>query len=627
MKYVTSCALAFACFATAGLAQSSHTINVGELSDTNGDNILETGGSGFPLQTLGPTLTYTTPPGVIDAASAYTVRFEPFVTAVGTSLAPFTAPVESTGLPFPFRGLIDQFGDFIPNVELYLFDGAFENPGGALPTDTFVRTFDVSGAGPFPVFTYTYTVTVNADRSITITFQDVNLSFLGPLTIVNSPSNFMGIPLPGFIPLTGIGNVFFGDSTMRISVATPPVDIDTQTEFRFDGDLTAAYGPAEIRYLDDPAFADQPGPEDGDPVLQNSLSQTIESPQYGFTEAQSAIGTTTSFGLSDIDGQAAGVFQVSAPRIDPGSSYQNDRQIGLSVSPLSGADNAFSSQRVDRWTMVWDIYVPAASWASQRPASFLNFQSDNGTNSSQMGSADFFIGSLTGVGGGPIGIGINRNRVNGTLFDAASIVGSDFGPDRWMRIAIVCDNDFAREARIFVNGTKVGQLGWGDDIDNFLDPAAPDWWAENFDNVDPFTFFSTPIDTPSFVSWGSYPNPWLDFVTNSFTSVQGPATESAFVMFGDALGRGELFYVANYYFAESVINDADIAALGGPSADGIVLFCPLDLNTDGTVDDTEVAAFLIDLGVQSDDANVNRDSVSDAFDLGEAFDSLLENGC
>lgn len=611
-------------------AQSSHTINLGELSpDVN--NVLQPGGSGFELRTFNPPLTYTTAPGVIDASEAYVIEFIPFVTALGTPLQIFTAAFElddegqPSGTPFPLRGAINQFGDFIPDVELYLFDGAIENPGGALPTNTLVRTFDISGQ-PIPgfPFKYTYTVTINADRSITVTFQDVNLSFAGPLTIVNAP-------FTATIPIDGVGNVFFGPSTMTIRTATLPQETDIESEFRFDNGLAPANGPARMAFLDDPRFADQPGDQDGNPVLQRVGNFIEPNPQYGFTEAQTDFGPASSFGIPLIGGQDPNVMQVSPARIDPINTYQNDRQIGIAVSPQSGEDQRplTNDPVVDRFTMIWDIFVPTASWNQPTPVAFINFQEDNGTNSDQMGAADFRITRIDPTLGAssPQGIGINRLRVNGTVFDAASIVGTDFGPDRWMRVAITVDNEFAREAKIFINGTLIGQLGWADEIGNYVNPAFPNYRLADLDmngsNTSDF-----PIDRASYIGWGDFPNPWHDFVRIQDTPIQlnTPQTNSNFVMFGDALGNGEHLYCANYYFAEFVYTPQQIAALGGPNAAGIILNCPLDRDNNGLAA-PDVQAFVTDLNNGDDAANYNRDSETDAVDLFDILNTADENGC
>lgn len=119
----------------------------------------------------------------------------------------------------------------------------------------------------------------------------------------------IGLPL-----LSGHAEMTSGTARITAWIPTPPVE----TEWHFDTDLLPApdsTGSARLGSMDDPAFAPMP------------LGNTP-----GVTQAQSAFGTTTGFGISDIAGSEATVYRVSPPRdLTNPLSTDRSRSIGIAA--------------------------------------------------------------------------------------------------------------------------------------------------------------------------------------------------------------------------------------------------------------------------------------------------------
>jgi len=194
-----------------------------------------------------------------------------------------------------------------------------------------------------------------------------------------------------------------------------------------------------------------------------------------------------------------------------------------------------------------------------------------------------------GIFGPGVLIGTAPTNINGKL-DTPAAPG--FSPDTWMRIAFVNDDSFEKASRIFINGVPAVDLAYSQDIENRVDPLDPEW-------TDFPTIAGTPnIDPTTWSTWGNTPNPWVD-------TDEDYELFSTFSLFSEPGGRAGQYYVANVHFAERLFTPAEIAELGGPSADGIV---PAN-EADGIpgVDFLDVLSFLD--SINSGSASAEHDGV------------------
>src|SRR6185295_12676240 len=106
------------------------------------------------------------------------------------------------------------------------------------------------------------------------------------------------------------------------------------------------------------------------------------------------------------------------------------------------------------------------------------------------------------------------------------------------------------QGRLFINGQFIGVTGG-------------DWVYNSTNHNDPRYGDGTPVPPATWASWGQFPSPWG-------LSPGGASMQSTFSIFSDDSGDGESVYIKNLYFTDHQLGDAAIAALGGPSAAGIV---------------------------------------------------------
>ncbi|GAB4385171.1 MAG: hypothetical protein Kow0022_10090 [Phycisphaerales bacterium] len=374
------------------------------------------------------------------------------------------------------------------------------------------------------------------------------------------------------------------------------------TEWHFDGSFEPAAQSAAgmMRYLDDPAFA---------PILGgiDNLDTPDPTTPTGVTQAQSGFATTSALGIAGPGGEEDTVY-VTSPARNLATGLAKDRRgIGLSVAPMLRPD--FPGTFFGQWTMIWDLYIPASSWYADYPANTVVREfpvallEDSANNNS---SADLFIRNAGGV---------TRIGYNGEDFSQYIPIG--IGPDQWFRLAVACDFFGSSVSHVYLDGAYVGDIE-ADWLYCAVDPTAPAYGD------------GEPVDAGDWSAWGGFPNPWAQSSGTAPGSVGPTGLASTFSLFADlAGGRSETVYVANYAFVDTVLTAAEIAALGGPSAEGIFFAgnsCQPDLNADGMLDFFDVQQFLSLFSAHDPRADFNTDGLFDFFDV-QTFLSLFSAGC
>jgi len=137
----------------------------------------------------------------------------------------------------------------------------------------------------------------------------------------------------------------------------------------------------------------------------------------GDTEASTEFGTTTSFGLPDINGQAANIMKFPA-NITPQQGYY----LYFFAAPNGGGG------RLNQWTIIFDILFPAESTGKRRGL----LETDGRTTP----DADLFVDSSGGLG------------VSGRY-------GGQILSNTWYRVGFVVDAT-TNQLRKYINGVLVG---------------------------------------------------------------------------------------------------------------------------------------------------------------------------
>ncbi len=402
------------------------------------------------------------------------------------------------------------------------------NPGQSRLLRAYVR--NDPGTIPCTIYAQTFSGTLGGLGNITFRLTArIDAAGVGYVEFSN-----VSFPLSGLI--VGQGVITSGSTTLSRWTPTAPV----QTEWHFAGNLdpVADSGPAKMRYLDDPAF--------GPPLRGSVPDPTLPT---GVTQAQSSFGTTSSFGIAPIGGQVATVYKTSPTRnlSDP-TNPDKCRPIGLAIWP--NTRDFFPDDKIGQWTIIYDILIPSSSWSALYPVALLQ---DTDSNSDD---ADMFIQHDQSLGAG-IGYGVPPAQyVRSTL-----IV-----PDAWLRIALSSDGYSTGQGRLFVNGTFIGTTGG-------------DWLYNSTNHNDPRFGDQTAVPPATWSAWGQFPSPWALSQGSTGTPMQ-----STFSIFSDDTGDGESVYIKNLYFTDHQLTDAQIAALGGASAAGIVFTGPTPCyaNCDGS---------------------------------------------
>ncbi|MBS0197483.1 MAG: hypothetical protein JSR77_12065 [Planctomycetes bacterium] len=516
--------------------------------------------------------TPTNPPDVVRNSGTATISAAPGY------LYTFNPTVRGTGLlgaitiPTP-KPLGDVLNQFVPG-QYRVVTGAMRNPPGTRPCQVFFNTVGGTFSG----------LTINLTLDL-----DVLADGVGQAAVRN-------ISKP-----SGLGlSVTAGGGTIQTWTPPPPV----YTEWQFEGNLQSVKenglaptsGPSKLRYLDDARF----GPILGGPGNENNLPNP-PTPQ-GVTAAQSAFGLASSFGIPLPGGEDDTVYRTSPPRnlADP-TNRTKSRGLGLLMWP--NTRDFWPDDKIAQWTFIWDLYIPASAWASEWPVPLIE---DNHNNDQ---AADCLI--RQSGGSGSIGYGVEPGQ-----FVSSALLG----PNRWMRVALVSDGYRLAQGRLFVNGTFIGTTS-GDWVYNSTKSTDP-----RYGDVSTAQPVGTPVAPADWAAWGQFPSPWV-FAPNASNTAPMASTVC---LFSDLQGRGESVYVANMLFSDEAMTDAQIAALGGTSARGIMFprppaRCVADYNADGGIDGGDVEAFFIDWSNGSAAADVNEDGGVDGADV-EAFFTAWESG-
>jgi hypothetical protein len=494
------------------------------------------------LPTNPPDAVRTSLGATISEATGYTYTFNPIIRGTGL-LGSILIPSDIS--------LGDELNTFTPGMYRVVY-GAVRNPPGPIPSPP-----------PAPIQTRVYFEPVGG------TFSGLTLSLTLSLEIHADRTAVAAIR--NITKPSGVGlNVVSGAAV--ISTFTPPPPV--HTEWHFDGSLLSvretgqfpSSGPSRLRYLDDPAF----GPILGGP---GQLTDYPNPPTpTGVTQAQSAFGTTTSFGLPPIGGRTATVYRTSPTRnlADP-TNRAKSRGLGLALWP--NTRDTWPDDKLASWTLILDLYIPASSWAAEYPVALFDTNHNNDT------AADAFIRQAGGQGS----IGYVANPPSGLIPTPL------LGPDRWMRLAISADSYRQGNSRIFIDGVLVGTsgAGWLYNSTKSTDPRYP-----NISDAQPV---GTPVPPATWAAWGQFPSPWAHIPDPAAPNDSSKATPmgSTVCLFADLQGRGEAVYIANLFFADEAMTDTQIASLGGPDARGILyLPCPADADGNGLIEPADVATFV-----------------------------------
>ncbi len=433
--------------------------------------------------------------------------------------------VQSSGLLANFVNDGDTFAsllEFFDPGQSVLLDGYTRNISGGLPdpeNNIFIQRFEGEFLGG-----------INIGITLNVSISDQGR---GAFRLEN-----IDVPLGSLV-----GSVEVDQGAVTIETWQPPAPIET--EWRMNGDLSAAFGPSSLRYMDDPAFGD---------VLRFDGTNDVPDATIptGVTAAQSSFATTTSLGIAGPGGEEDTVYITSPARnLADENNVDWYRGVGLHLWPNNRPD--FPGGFLGQWSIVMDVYVPASSWTADTNGGYvLSLVQDNHNNEDE---GELYLRNPAFGGGGNIGYDT----------EPADYLSSPlFGPDRWMRIAFVSDLMQSSEGRVYVDGQFIGTTG-GDWVFNLTD-------ATDLRYAD-----GEPIDPADWAAWGEHPSPWALTANNG-------TTKGGFSLFSDGLfGRSETAYVANVLFTDTLLDAADLAALGSAQAGGIRIaepVCPGDVADD-----------------------------------------------
>lgn len=379
-----------------------------------------------------------------------------------------------------------------------------------------------------------------------------------------------------------------------VNIWTPPAPI--VSEWHFDGNLMSvkeamlpgagASGSSKLRYLDDPAFGPLLGGTGSDTTYPSPATAT------GVTQTQSAFGMTTALSLPALGGAADTVYRTSPPRSNAAPTNANARRgIGLTLWP--NTRDVWPDERLGQFTFVWDLLIPQASWNAARANGAAGNQCIPLVETSQNNNsaADQYL-RVTGAAPGVAGVGCRVNE-SGAGVPPALINIAAIQPNQWFRLAIVVDLYGRKRSTIYVNGVSHGESG-ADWIYNACKSADPRWGDNTA--VNPATN-ATVVPPTAWAGWGQFPSPWAFSGSPGGTgTATGAGTASTLSLFADFAGFGESVYVANMAFSDQPMSAAQVAALGGPNARGIVYLkavpCAADFDGVNGLTVADIFAFL-----------------------------------
>ncbi len=488
----------------------------------------------------------------------------------------------------PTGSTLEELLDTLQAGNSFLTRGYVRYPAAALP-DPVNQIWSEPFSGVFGDEGF------ELDLSITI---ELVLDQAGALT-----ASLKDIDIPtGFLT----GSATFTDGFAQLDTWTPSPR--QQTEWHFDADLSSAPGSdnAQLRYLDDPAFGVILGGV-GDETNPNPSTPT------GITQAQSSFITTTALGISGPGGAEDSVYRTSPARNLSTLNPDHRRAVGLALFPAT--QPLYPGKFFGQWTMVFDLYIPSEAWFEDFPANTIARQFPLALiqgNHNNDNTADTFFRNA----GGQMTFGNS-----GVDFSSAVYKPLPIAPDTWFRLALVSDDFTTGIMRVFLDGV-------------FQFETNSDWYYNQVDPTAPAYADGELVDPADWTAWGAFPSPWARS-TGSAPGSAGPTTcSSTICLFADLVGgRSETVYLANMYFADDTLSDAEILALGGPSADGIVLTGPAMCNAAdlaepfGALDFTDVIAFLTAFG--SMDPAADLAAPTGVFDFSDVLTFLgaFGSGC
>jgi hypothetical protein len=510
-----------------------------------------------------PDYVRTSTPSTISPAPGYTFSFNPLVRGTGLlgAILIGTTP----------RPLGDVFIQFEPGQYRLAFGAVRNSPPGGSSTIP-LRVYSQSLGGTFSG------LTINLTTQLEILSNGIAQ---GAIRNIVKPAGF------------GI-EVTSGGAVITVNNTLPPRVI---SEWHFDGDLRSvresgvapASGPSKLRYLDDPAF----GPILGGPGNEDNFPNPPTPTDI--TRQQSAFNTCAAFGIAPLGGRSDEVVYRTSPArnlADP-TNRAKSRGLGLALWPNTRDTGAteWPDEKLGHWTMVWDLYIPSSAWNSEFPVVLIE---DNHNNDAE---ADAFIRQVGGQGSVGYGVPFD-NFVTTPLIQ----------PNTWFRLALVSDGYRKGQGRLFINGTFIG-LTDGDWVYNAVKSLDP-----RFGDTSSTQALGTPVPPASWNAWGQFPSPW---VVASNANNRAPLA-STICLFADLQGRGESVFVGNFLFADDILTDAEVLALGGPRAEGIFYprppACPADFNGDNTVDFFDYLDFVAAFASEDPSADFNGDNTIDFFD-------------
>jgi hypothetical protein len=306
----------------------------------------------------------------------------------------------------------------------------------------------------------------------------------------------------------------------------PPPEGLAVTQWDFEaGDLTATFGPGTLEYLD----------RDG-----------------GATAAGTRFGSTASFGIPGIGGQAAQVMKF--PRAaSPG--------LGFRVEP--GAPPNGGGSHVNDYTMVFDLCVPASSFKADSWLSFFN------TNAENANDGELFLRLDTG------GIGIS-GAYSGRIL-----------PNVWHRVATVFRSEGGEIVlHKFIDGAEVGSQALG--------PADGRWAIYTLEAETPWFLLFTDDNGETSSAYLSS----LVFADRALSAAEVASLGGADadgILDGPCIGDCPPAFVRGDANADGAIDIGDaLFILFAASGAAVVSDCPKsqDANDDGAVQVTDVVYLL-----------------------------------
>ncbi len=378
-----------------------------------------------------------------------------------------------------------------------------------------------------------------------------------------------------------LGSIEFSDATARLTTWDPtPTQVN---EWHFNGDLSAVAESegAAIRYLDEAAFGDILVGEDNEGVPDPTIPKDVTVAQSSFVDTAGLPGVPSLNGADDMVYLTSPAFNLADPM-----KVEHRRGVGLVCFPSTRPQ--YPGSFVGKWTMVWDLLIPASSWyedfpSNTTPNQFLTALVQ--TDSDNDNGADLWLRHQ----GGQPGIIWAKDGDDFT----GGFLPLPIAPDSWFRLAVVADEFQRGVSRVFVDGAFVGEIG-------------SDWVAGATDPTVPTYADGEALPVGAWDTWGQFPSPWSrssGAMNPGFDGEPVPAPmNSTFCMFADLrFGGSQPAYLANYLFTDGLMSDGEISAFGGPDAAGIMFVGGGCNDADlaepfGTLDFSDVIAFLTAFG-------------------------------